>query len=249
MPKMRVARRADDLGATHPERVVRFLAHVLLRHRLRERRPSRARLELRLGSKSGVPQHTQRYMPLRWLSQCSPVNARSVPLRVTRNCSGVSCAFHSASDFETLSTMDFLVFKRACFGRYDIVSLSPLSLTTPARRRTRPAWITSLPIRSAATSASSDSSASPTRSRTSSSSRCRRCFRCCAPTSTSRGRCSACWSACSMARAASRSSSQASRSTASARGRCCWAASGCLPAARCSSHSRRARTGCSRSWR
>src|SRR4029450_6642392 len=47
---------------------------------------------------SGVPQHTQRYMPSRWLSQYSPENARSVPfLRVTWNCSLVNCDFHSAS--------------------------------------------------------------------------------------------------------------------------------------------------------
>ena len=49
-------------------------------------------------SKSDAPQQTQRYVPGSVLSQYSPVKGRSVPFwRVTRYCSGVSCAFHSSS--------------------------------------------------------------------------------------------------------------------------------------------------------
>src|SRR5262245_27070413 len=64
-------------------------------------------------SNSGVPQQTQRYLPFARLFQYSPLNARSVPfLRVTLNCSGVSCAFHSASDLRILSTMSFAILPR-----------------------------------------------------------------------------------------------------------------------------------------
>src|SRR5258706_11549531 len=51
MPQMRVARRADDLGAAHPKRLIVFHAHVFRRHRLPERWPAGARLELGLGRK------------------------------------------------------------------------------------------------------------------------------------------------------------------------------------------------------
>src|SRR3954451_21119650 len=48
---------------------------------------------------SSVPQQTQWYMPAVFSSTYGPVKARSVPaLRVTSNCSGVSCSRHSASD-------------------------------------------------------------------------------------------------------------------------------------------------------
>src|ERR1700730_3075186 len=58
-----------------------------------------------LESNSVVPQQMHRYKPSAWLLAYLPVNARSVPFRrVTSNCSGVSCAFPSASDFRTLST-------------------------------------------------------------------------------------------------------------------------------------------------
>ena len=126
--------------------------------------------------------------------------------------------------------------------RYSVVSRRILALvprSSPAcRQKPLP------PTRSAATSASSASSASRTRSRISSSSRCRRCSRCCASSSTCRGRCSACWSACSTPRAASRSSARDSRSTASARGRCCCRGWACWPAAPCSRRSHPAPTGC-----
>src|SRR6201994_4693227 len=57
-------------------------------------------------SNSGVPQPMHRYVPSASWFQYSPVNGRSVPFcRVTRYCSGVSCDFHSASDFLTRSTM------------------------------------------------------------------------------------------------------------------------------------------------
>src|ERR1700730_17961382 len=58
-----------------------------------------------LESNSAVPQQIHRYNPSAWLLAYLPVNARSVPFRrVTSNCSGVSCAFHSASGFRILST-------------------------------------------------------------------------------------------------------------------------------------------------
>src|SRR5208283_4269730 len=54
---------------------------------------------------SALLQQTQRKMPLACRSQYWPVKARSVPAwRVTSNCSGVNCAFHSASVFTTLGT-------------------------------------------------------------------------------------------------------------------------------------------------
>ena len=95
--------------------------------------------------------------------------------------------------------------------------------------------------------ASSGSSASRTGCRTSSSSRCRRCSRCCAPSSTSRGRCSARWSACSTRPPASSSSSPASGSTASARARCCSAVLRWSRAGPCSRRSCPRSAGCSRS--
>src|ERR1700685_2610832 len=43
-------------------------------------------------------QQMQRYMPLSCRLKYSPVNALSVPsLRVTWNCNGVNCCFHSSS--------------------------------------------------------------------------------------------------------------------------------------------------------
>ena len=246
MPKMRVARRADDLGATHEQScVVRFLAHVLLRHRLRRTTASRCRSRTSSPeSKSGVPQQTQRYMPLRWLSQYSPENARSVPfLRVTRNCSGVSCAFQSASDFVNLVDHGCPRASRAdrtASRRYAIVSpFQSFALTRPARRRYAPgldnahpdsfrrdvrviglvgfahALLALLPARAAA--------AVPAAAR-----RVRRVV--------------------DGARRAGRRvlrrerrhavRRRASRSTASARGRCCSAGSRCSPAARSSRRSR-----------
>src|SRR5271169_6976317 len=54
---------------------------------------------------SAFLQQTQRKMPLACRSQYWPVKARSVPaLRVTSNCSAVSCARHSASVLTTLGT-------------------------------------------------------------------------------------------------------------------------------------------------
>src|ERR1700728_3329032 len=56
-------------------------------------------------SKSTVSQHMQLYRPSAWLLAYLPVPGRSVPAcLVTSNCSGVSCFFHSASDFSTFST-------------------------------------------------------------------------------------------------------------------------------------------------
>src|SRR5262245_49419872 len=56
---------------------------------------------------SGVPQHTQAYMPLVFSFQYGPVKARSVPCcRVTWYCAGVSCRCHSASVLTTFLTGD-----------------------------------------------------------------------------------------------------------------------------------------------
>src|SRR6266404_9126989 len=55
---------------------------------------------------SGFPQHTHTYFPLSWLSTYSPVKGASVPfLRAILYCSGVSCCFHSASDFSIFLLM------------------------------------------------------------------------------------------------------------------------------------------------
>src|SRR5439155_7895567 len=48
VPEMRVARSAQNLGAAHEQRVVRFLAHVFLVDRRIERRPARPRVEFRI---------------------------------------------------------------------------------------------------------------------------------------------------------------------------------------------------------
>src|SRR5438128_1403658 len=56
--------------------------------------------------KSSAPQQRQRYRPLSWLFQYSPVNARSVPLRrVTSNCCEVSSLRHSSSVFAIFSAI------------------------------------------------------------------------------------------------------------------------------------------------
>src|SRR5580658_3369787 len=58
-----------------------------------------------LESKRTVLQQMQVYRPSAWLLAYLPVKGTSVPAwRVTSNCSGVNCFFHSAGGFSTLST-------------------------------------------------------------------------------------------------------------------------------------------------
>src|SRR5205814_2246133 len=59
-------------------------------------------LNFEVDAKSGSEQQMQAYTPSRLLSSRVPQNGCSVPLpRAILNCSGVSCACHSASLFTT----------------------------------------------------------------------------------------------------------------------------------------------------
>ena len=162
--QMRVARGAHDLGPAHPERVVASRGRspcatgartTASRCRTRTSRPTRtAACRSRRSDRcrcDGCP-------------SSSPENARSVPfLRVTRNCSLVSCAFHSASLLCTLSTMGFLGFvgwtrfprrRRRAPRAYAIVSpFRRAAYTSRADRAPACPWIRPPPTRSAATCA------------------------------------------------------------------------------------------------
>jgi len=76
-------------------------------------------------SNSAAPQHTQVYCPSAVWFQYWPVKARSVPFwRVTRYCSGVSCARHSASLFS--------IFVDADIGNSEAAAVTALAPAVPA---------------------------------------------------------------------------------------------------------------------
>ena len=73
-------------------------------------------------------------MPCSWLFQYLPVNGRSVPaLRVTSNCSGVSCAFHSASVLCTFS-ISSTPLRFPSSVKSTTFTILPAARSTPANR-------------------------------------------------------------------------------------------------------------------